>query len=169
MNDGVVPAPDCLATLMGHDLPAMLCVREDTAGRLVEKAALRFDLKDPRAIKPKTAMVETTYVARAAMPPLVTLENVAFEGFMVRRDVVAAVESTGRELLHLLRRRRLRDPDPAGRIHHPRGARRRPGQAAGLQPAARPVGLEGLLHVSQPLRGALPVRRERAGPRQSPT
>ena len=33
-------------------------------------------------------MVETTYGARAAMPARVELENVAFEGFMVRRDVL---------------------------------------------------------------------------------
>jgi GT2 family glycosyltransferase len=55
---------------------------------LVEKAALRFDLTNPLSIKPKTAMVETTYRTRAAMPHRVELENVAFEGFLVHRRVV---------------------------------------------------------------------------------
>lgn len=88
MDDDVVPAPDCLATLMAQDEACVTAVREDTAGHLVEKAATRFDLHNPLAIKPKTAMVETEYGTRAAMPERVELQNVAFEGFMVRREVV---------------------------------------------------------------------------------
>jgi GT2 family glycosyltransferase len=88
MDDDVVPAPDCLEVLLGHDEPCLMAVREDTRGRLVEKAATRFDLRNPLAIKPKTGMVETEYGDRASMPARVELENVAFEGFLVRRDVV---------------------------------------------------------------------------------
>jgi GT2 family glycosyltransferase len=95
MDDDVVPASDCLATLMAVDEPGrsdcLMCVREDLDGNLVEKSATRFDLRNPLAIKPKTASVETTYRTRAAMPPLVEIEVVAFEGFLVRREVVAAV------------------------------------------------------------------------------
>ena len=91
MDDDVVPAPDCLAVLMARDEECLMSVREDTAGRLVEKAAVRFDLTNPLAIKPKTAMVETTYGTRAAMPERVELENVAFEGFMVHRSVIAEI------------------------------------------------------------------------------
>ena len=91
MDDDVVPAPDCLTVLMAADEDCLMAVREDLAGRLVEKAAIRFDLRNPLAIKPKTAMVETTYGTRAAMPERVELQNVAFEGFMVRRSVVAAI------------------------------------------------------------------------------
>jgi rhamnopyranosyl-N-acetylglucosaminyl-diphospho-decaprenol beta-1,3/1,4-galactofuranosyltransferase len=36
-------------------------------------------------------MVETTYAARAAMPELVEIQVVAFEGFMVRRRVIDAI------------------------------------------------------------------------------
>ena len=91
MDDDVVPAPDCLATLMAVDEPCLMCVREDLDGKLVEKSATTFDLRNPLAIKPKTASVETTYRTRAAMPPLVEIQVVAFEGFLVRREVVAAV------------------------------------------------------------------------------
>ena len=91
MDDDVVPAPECLTVLMAADEPCLMAVREDTSGALVEKAAVVFDLANPLAIKPKTAMVETTYGTRAAMPERVELQNVAFEGFMVRRDVVAAI------------------------------------------------------------------------------
>lgn len=91
MDDDIVPAPDCLAVLMAVDEDCLMAVREDRSGRLVEKAALRFDLTNPLAIKPKTAMVETTYGTREAMPERVELENVAFEGFMLRREVVADV------------------------------------------------------------------------------
>lgn len=91
MDDDVVPAPGCLGVLLDADEACLMAVREDARGALVEKAALRFDLTRPWATKPKTAMVETTYLTRAAMPVRVELENVAFEGFMVRRDVVERI------------------------------------------------------------------------------
>jgi GT2 family glycosyltransferase len=91
MDDDVVPAPDCLGVLMSVDEDCLLSVREDRSGRLVEKAAITFDLRNPLRIKPKTAMVETTYGERSAMPDLVEIENVPFEGFMVRRTVVDAI------------------------------------------------------------------------------
>ena len=91
MDDDVVPAPDCLEVLLGHDEACLLTVREDTSGRLVEKAATRFDLSNPLAIRPKTGMVETDYVDRARMPELVEVENVPFEGFIVRREVIDAI------------------------------------------------------------------------------
>lgn len=91
MDDDVLPAPDCLGTLMAVDEDCLMAVREDTSGRLVEKSAVTFDLRNPLRVKPKTAMVETSYGERAAMPDKVELQNVAFEGFMVRRRVVDEV------------------------------------------------------------------------------
>ena len=91
VDDDVVPAPDCLATLLAEDEDCLMSVREDTHGHLVEKAATRFDLRNPLAIKPKRGMVETDFGSRATMPSRVRLENVAFEGFMVRRAVVDAI------------------------------------------------------------------------------
>ncbi len=91
MDDDVVPAPDCLATLLAQDEACLMSVREDTHGRLVEKAATRFDLRNPFSVRPKTAMVETEYGSRDRMPERVELQNVAFEGFMLRREVVDAI------------------------------------------------------------------------------
>lgn len=91
MDDDVVPAPDCLAVLLRHDVACLAAVREDRSGRLVEKAALRFDLRNPLRIRPKSASVDSTYPDRASMPPTVALENVAFEGFLVKREVVDAI------------------------------------------------------------------------------
>ncbi len=91
MDDDVVPAPDCLTVLLAQDEACLTSVREDVSGALVEKAATDFDLRTPWAIKPKRGMVETDFGTRAAMPPLAEVENVAFEGFMVRREVIAAV------------------------------------------------------------------------------
>jgi GT2 family glycosyltransferase len=94
MDDDVVPAPDCLATLMAVDdglADCLMCVREDLDGELVEKSATRFDLRNPLSVKPKTASVQTTYGTRSSMPPLVEIQVVAFEGFLVRRRVVEAV------------------------------------------------------------------------------
>jgi len=88
MDDDVIPASDCLDVLLEQDEACLTTVREDRHGRLVEKAATRFDLRNPLAIRPKTGMVETDYGTRAAMPERVAVENVAFEGFMVRREVI---------------------------------------------------------------------------------
>jgi GT2 family glycosyltransferase len=91
MDDDVVPAPDFLEVMTAHRGPCQMAVREDRQGRLVEKAAIRFDLDNPLAIKPKTASIDSTYADRASMPAEVRVENVAFEGFMVRREVIAAI------------------------------------------------------------------------------
>jgi rhamnopyranosyl-N-acetylglucosaminyl-diphospho-decaprenol beta-1,3/1,4-galactofuranosyltransferase len=88
MDDDVVPRPDCLTVLMSHDEPCLMAVREDRTGALVEKAATEFDLRRPWSVKPKTGMVETDFGTRAAMPERVEIQNVAFEGFLVRREVV---------------------------------------------------------------------------------
>jgi rhamnopyranosyl-N-acetylglucosaminyl-diphospho-decaprenol beta-1,3/1,4-galactofuranosyltransferase len=91
MDDDVVPAPECLATLLARPEPCLMAVREDRSGALVEKAAVRFDLDNPLAVRPKRASVDSTYASRAEMPEVVPVENVAFEGFMVSRAVVDAV------------------------------------------------------------------------------
>ena len=91
MDDDVVPAPDCLAVLLAHGGPCVMAVREDLSGALVEKSAVRFDLRNPLAVRPKTASVDSTWATRAAMPAEVPLENVAFEGFMVSREVVDTI------------------------------------------------------------------------------
>jgi len=91
MDDDVVPAPDCLAALMAVDEDCLIAVREDLTGALVEKAAVHFDLRNPLAIKPKRSAVDTVYTDRASMPALVEVQNVAFEGFMVRRSVVTEI------------------------------------------------------------------------------
>ena len=115
MDDDVVPAPDCLAVLMARR-PRALRLPDVRArgprGPLVEKSATTFDLRNPLAIKPKTASVETTYGTRAAMPPLVEIEVVAFEGLLVRREVVARRRAARPGVLHLLRRRGLRPAGP---------------------------------------------------------
>lgn len=91
MDDDVIPAPDCLTRLLEVDGSCLIAVREDRAGALVEKAAVRFDLRNPLAIRPKTASIDSTYPSRAAMPETVAVENVAFEGFLVRREVIERI------------------------------------------------------------------------------
>jgi len=91
IDDDVVPAPECLDVLLAHPGPALMAVREDTDGHLCEKAATTFDLRNPLAVRPKRQTVEERYGDRAAMPAEVPLQNVAFEGFMITREVVATV------------------------------------------------------------------------------
>jgi GT2 family glycosyltransferase len=91
VDDDVVPAPECLAALVAVDEDCLIAVREDLSGTLVEKAAVEFDLRNPLAIRPKRSTVDSTYADRASMPPLVEVQNVAFEGFMVRRSVITEI------------------------------------------------------------------------------
>jgi rhamnopyranosyl-N-acetylglucosaminyl-diphospho-decaprenol beta-1,3/1,4-galactofuranosyltransferase len=91
MDDDVVPAPDCLAVMMAVDEDCLIAVREDLSGALVEKAAVDFDLRNPLAIKPKRASVDSTWPDRASMPERVEVHNVAFEGFMARRRVIEQI------------------------------------------------------------------------------
>jgi GT2 family glycosyltransferase len=91
MDDDVVPEPDCLEVLLRHPGPALMAVREDTRGRLCEKAATVFDLRNPLAVRPKRESIEDRYATRAAMPAEVPIQNVAFEGFMVAREVIDAI------------------------------------------------------------------------------
>jgi rhamnopyranosyl-N-acetylglucosaminyl-diphospho-decaprenol beta-1,3/1,4-galactofuranosyltransferase len=91
MDDDVVPAPDCLTRLLEVDGSCLIAVREDLTGALVEKSAIRFDLRNPLAIRPKTASIDSTYASRADMPATVEVENVAFEGFLVRREVIRRI------------------------------------------------------------------------------
>ncbi|QLQ11949.1 MAG: glycosyltransferase family 2 protein [Nocardioidaceae bacterium] len=91
MDDDVVPAPECLEVLCAHPGPCLMAVREDSHGNLCEKAAITFDLRNPLAIRPKRQSVEDKYGERAAMPAEVAIENVAFEGFMVAREVIDVI------------------------------------------------------------------------------
>lgn len=91
MDDDVRPAPWALRAMLADGGDVLACVREDRHGRLVEKAAVRFDLTNPLHIRPKTATVESSYPDRASMPARVTIENAAFEGFLVHRRVVDAI------------------------------------------------------------------------------
>ena len=91
MDDDVRPAPWALRALLADGGKVLACVREDRHGKLVEKAAIHFDLTNPLRLRPKTAMIEDVFADRASMPPRVRIENAAFEGFMVHRDVVSEI------------------------------------------------------------------------------
>ena len=91
VDDDVVPARDCLEVMLATDEPCLAAIREDLGGRVVEKAALDFDLRNPLAIRPKRASVDGTFTDRQAMPQRVELQNVSFEGFMFRREVVDTI------------------------------------------------------------------------------
>ncbi|KAA1421082.1 glycosyltransferase [Nocardioides humilatus] len=91
MDDDVVPRPDCLTRLLEVDNSCLTAVREDLTGALVEKAAVHFDLRNPLAIRPKRASIDSAYADRASMPATVPVDNVSFEGFLVRRAVIDAI------------------------------------------------------------------------------
>ena len=91
MDDDVRPAPWTLQVLLHDGGDLLACTREDRSGRLVEKAAVKFDLRNPLHLRPKLASVETIFKTRSRMPDKVAIENAAFEGFFVSRRVVSTI------------------------------------------------------------------------------
>lgn len=91
MDDDVFPEKYCLERLMQFRLGSMIAVREDRQGRLVERSALHYDLKNPLFPNPKRCSISEFYSQRGLMPETVDVDNVAFEGFMIHRDIVQKV------------------------------------------------------------------------------
>ena len=91
MDDDVFPEPDCLSTLMKYKLPAMIAVREDINGQLVERSAIEYNLNNPFYLNPKRKSIGEFYKNRKNMPEILNVDNIAFEGFMVHRDIVQQV------------------------------------------------------------------------------
>lgn len=91
MDDDVIPAPWTLEVLLRDGGEVLACTREDPNGRLIELAATKFDLQNPLQIRPKVSTVEKAYGSREQMPKRVHIENAAFEGFFIHRDVVTRI------------------------------------------------------------------------------
>lgn len=91
MDDDVFPEPNCLSTLMKYKLPAMIAVREDINGQLVERSAIEYNLNNPFCLNPKRKSISEFYKNRKNMPEILNVHNIAFEGFMVHRDIVQQV------------------------------------------------------------------------------
>ena len=164
MDDDVVPVPTCLEVLLGHDEACLAAVREDVAGRLVEKAAVEFDLRNPM-IRPKRGSVDSTTPAARRCRSWSSSRTSPSRGscsaasWWTRSGCPTRRTSSSYDDVDYAARPARR---PASG-----GARRGPRAAARLRPAARPRRVEGVLHVPEPLRRALPLRRERPGPAQA--
>ena len=106
---------------------------------LVEKAAVRLRPAQPAGDPPKRAQRRHD-VRRPARRcrELVEIENVAFEGFLVRREVVDAIGLPDPSFFIFYDDVGLRPPRPPGRLPDLGGARRGAGAPARLRPAARP-------------------------------
>lgn len=88
VDDDVFPLPDCIEKLMAIKQKAMISVRENNDGQLVERSALQYDLKNPFVINPKRNSIDSEYPSREEMPETVIVENIPFEGLMIHREVV---------------------------------------------------------------------------------
>jgi len=91
MDDDVFPDPNCLEALMNVAHPCMIAVREYKDGGIVERAALKYNLSNPFYLNPKRMAISDKYKSREDMPPVVEVENVAFEGFMIKREVIDVI------------------------------------------------------------------------------
>lgn len=88
MDDDVFAHPDCLKNLMAIAQPCMIAVREYKDGTIVERAALNYDLSNPFYLNPKRQAICDKYPARSQMPATLEVHNVAFEGFMIKKEVI---------------------------------------------------------------------------------
>lgn len=91
IDDDIYLDPGCLEKLLAYEKPVSIAVRENKEGRVVEMAAIEFNLKDFFILKPKKKAVFEVYQNRSEMPAVLPVENVSFEGFFIHRDVVESV------------------------------------------------------------------------------
>lgn len=88
MDDDVVADSCCIEKLMEVAHPCMIAVRECKDGKLVERAAIEYNLSNPFCLNPKRLAVSDRYKNRGDMPATIEVDNVAFEGFMINRKVI---------------------------------------------------------------------------------
>lgn len=88
MDDDVFADSGCIEQLMKVAHPCMIAVREYKDGQLVERAAIEYNLSNPFYLNPKRLAVCDKYKNREDMPATIEVDNVAFEGFMIKREVI---------------------------------------------------------------------------------
>lgn len=88
MDDDVFADSRCIEQLMEVAHPCMIAVREYKDGKLVERAAIEYNLSNPFYLNPKRLAVSDRYKNRGDMPATIEVDNVAFEGFMINRKVI---------------------------------------------------------------------------------
>ena len=88
MDDDVFADSRCIEQLMKVAHPCMIAVREYKDGQLVERAAIEYNLSNPFYLNPKRLAVCDKYKNREDMPATIEVDNVAFEGFMIKREVI---------------------------------------------------------------------------------
>lgn len=88
MDDDVFADSCCIEQLMEVAHPCMIAVREYKDGQLVERAAIEYNLSNPFYLNPKRLAVCDKYKDREDMPATIEVDNVAFEGFMIKREVI---------------------------------------------------------------------------------
>lgn len=88
IDDDVLVDSRCIEQLMKVAHPCMIAVREYKDGQLVERAAIEYNLSNPFYLNPKRLSVCDKYKNRETMPSTIEVENVAFEGFMIKREVI---------------------------------------------------------------------------------
>ena len=88
MDDDVFADSHCIEKLMAVDHPCMIAVREYKDGQLVERAAIEYNLSNPFYLNPKRHAICDKYKNRNDMPATIDVDNVAFEGFMIKREVI---------------------------------------------------------------------------------
>lgn len=88
MDDDVFADSGCIEQLMEVAHPCMIAVREYKDGQLVERAAIEYNLSNPFYLNPKRLAVCDKYKNREDMPATIEVDNVAFEGFMIKREVI---------------------------------------------------------------------------------
>lgn len=91
VDDDVFPDSRCIENLMSVREKAMISVREDNEGNLVERSALKYDLTNPFCLNPKRISVEQKYKSRSDMPETLVVENIPFEGLMIYKEVINRV------------------------------------------------------------------------------
>ncbi|WP_296283522.1 glycosyltransferase [uncultured Acinetobacter sp.] len=88
VDDDILLDSKCIESLLKYNFNAMIAVREDKKGNIMETAGYNYNLSNPFQINPKSQTIAKKYHKRSEMPEYEEVKTISFEGFFIKREVI---------------------------------------------------------------------------------
>lgn len=88
VDDDIILDTKCLESLLKYNFNAMIAVREDKNGNIMETAGFDYNLTNPLKVNPKSHTIANKYSKRSEMPEYLKVKTISFEGFFIKRELI---------------------------------------------------------------------------------
>lgn len=88
VDDDILLDSKCIESLLKYNFNAMIAVREDKKGIIMETAGFDYNLSNPFKINPKSHTIAKKYNKRSSMPDYEEVKTISFEGFFIKREII---------------------------------------------------------------------------------